>query len=403
MSVGQEFWIVASGCSQGSDKESLLAALKRQQALIPKASASRAGQAQTDCPWKLDVPDGERSLLFGSFDNLIRLTDDLQKCDGQLDTILHRLERQHLELDPKAEFKVKSQRQERPFLEYLRTWQWDEAKYPKTRSISDNLTLLMSVVNKLDEEARNKTAQYNEFKTQKSNLAKKDTSANLVSRDLIDVVTPDVVKANGSADDDFISTEHLATVPVMLPRGSDDEFLKQYESFQDNIVPMSARKFNVDDKDGNTLWRVVMFKSAVEGFKKACRERRYIVRDFEYSEEGYRKLKQQREQVEEALKRQHELVRGLYQAAWSDAMVAWMHIKAMRVFVESVLRFGMPPRFAAFVVSPKANSTGAARKALAEILGKGPGSAGPSSEGQDEGEEFFSYVSLSFTPFTIPR
>merc|ERR1719230_2058967 len=107
---------------------------------------------------------------------------------------------------------------------------------------------------------------------------------------------------------------------------------------------MSARKFNLDDKDGNSLWRVVMFKSAADGFKKQCREKRFLVRDFEYSEESYKKLKAQREQLDEAVQRQHQLVRGLYKAAWSDAMVAWVHIKAMRVFVESVLRFGMPPR-----------------------------------------------------------
>lgn len=404
MSVGQEFWIVAVGCSKGqpgassqSEKDGLLAELKRQAALF----------GNKEGPQKFEVPDGERSLLFGSFDNLIRLTDDLGKYDSQVDGILHRLERQYLELDPRAEFKVKSQRQEKPYLDYLRTWQWDEAKYPKTRSISDNLTLLMSVVNKLDEEARNKTAQYNEFRTQKGNLSKKET-ANLTGKDLIDVFTPDVVKATGGPDDDFIMTEHVTTVPVIVPRGTEEEFLKIYESVQENVVPMSARKFqDMDDKDGNTLWRVVMFKNTVEGFKKKCREKRFIVRDFEYSEEGYKKLKAQREQVEEALKRQHELVRGLYQAAWSDAMVAWMHIKAMRVFVESVLRFGMPPRFASFVLSPKAGQQPAARKALTDILGKQAGAFGSASkmveDKKDDDEEFFPYVSLSFTPFAVSR
>merc|ERR1712039_802597 len=153
------------------------------------------------------------------------------------------------------------QRQEKELVEYLKTWQWDEAKYPKTRSISDNLTLLMSVVNKLDEEARNKTAQYNDFKTQKGNLTKKQ-GANLTGLDLVDVLTPDVVRMNGDADDDFIYTEHLTTVCVILPRGSDQDFLKAYETMAENVVPMSAKKFkNLDDKDGNSLWRVVMFKS----------------------------------------------------------------------------------------------------------------------------------------------
>merc|ERR1712039_1154973 len=137
--------------------------------------------------------------------------------------------------------------------------------------------------------------------------------------------------------------------------------------------------------------------------KKQCREKRYVVRDFEYSEESYKKLKSQREQLEDAVKRQHELVRGLYQAAWSDAMVAWMHIKAMRVFVESVLRFGMPPRFASFILSPKAGANAATRKALADVLGKG-GQSGPGADkmtdAQDD-EEYYPYVSLSFTPFNV--
>merc|ERR1719436_123996 len=175
----------------------------------------------------------------------------------------------------------------------------------------------------------------------------------------------------------------------------------------ENVVPLSARKFKgLDDKDGNSIWRAVMFRSAAEGFKRQCRERKFIARDFEYSEEGYKRLKTQRENLEDAVKRQHELVRGLYQAAWSDAMIAWMHIKAMRVFVESVLRFGMPPRFASFVLTPKSSSATAVRKALADVLGRS-GSSGPggdkAADGQDDGEEYFPYVSLSFIPFNVQR
>jgi len=405
VAVGQEFWIVAAGCSkQGpsgdAEKDSFLNDLRSSQVLANRVGGTSQG------PWKFNVPDGERSLLFGSFDNLIRLTDDLAKYDSQVDGILHRLERQYIELDPKAVFKVKSQRQEKLFLEYLSNWQWDEAKYPKTRSILDNLTLLMSVVNRLDEEARNKTAQYNEFKTQKANLGKKE-GAMLTGRDLIDVLTPDTVKMNSPKpeDDDFIYTDHLTTVPVILSKGADVEFLKAYETMADHVVPKSAKPFKgVTDKDGNSIWRVVLFKSAAEAFKKACRERRYITRDFEYSEDAFKKLQASRNELDSQVQRQFDLVKGLYQAAWSDAMVAWIHIKAMRVFVESVLRFGMPPKFASFIISPKTGGAVAARKALADKLGKSGGSGPMDKQGDgDEGEEYFPYVSFSFTPFTVPR
>mmetsp|Transcript_4167 Transcript_4167/g.9727 ORF Transcript_4167/g.9727 Transcript_4167/m.9727 type:complete len:404 (-) Transcript_4167:117-1328(-) len=402
MSGGQEFWIVASGCAKTqsgqAEKEDLFKSLKSHPAL---ASRSTRGRDEAEGPWKFSVPDGERSLMFGSFDNLIRLTDELQKYDSHLEGIVHRFERQYLEVDPKAQFKVRSQRTEKSFMEYLQHWQWDDAKYPKTRSISDNLTLLITVVNKLDEEARNKTAQYNELKTQKGNLAKKE-SASLTNRDLVDLLTPDVVKMNGSPDDDFIYTEHLTTVVVILPRGTDQEFLKIYESMQENVVPMSAKHFSkLDDKDGNSLWRVVVFKSAAENFKKQCRERRFIPRDFEYSEETLKKLHGQRELVDEAVKRHHELVRGLYQAAWSDGMIAWTHIKAMRIFVESVLRFGMPPTFASFIIIPKTGQNTVTRKALADILGKQNDKM--TADAGDDGEEYYPYVSLSFTPFAVPR
>merc|ERR1712187_882311 len=149
------------------------------------------------------------------------------------------------------------------------------------------------------------------------NLGKKD-GVTLANRDLIDVLTPDVVNAKGGAADDFIVTEHLTTIPVILPRGAEDEFLKAYETMVENILPRSARKFEgLDDKDGNSVWRVVMFKSAVEAFKKGCREKRWVVRDFEYNPEAYAKLRKQREQVDESLLRAHELVKNLYQAAWS--------------------------------------------------------------------------------------
>merc|ERR1712060_27193 len=164
---------------------------------------------------------------------------------------------------------------------------------------------------------------------------------------------------------------------------------------------------DLDDKDGNSLWRVVMFRSAVEESKKKCREKRFVPRDFEYSQDAYTKLVAQREANEESVKRQHDRIRGLYQASWSDSMIGWMHIKAMRVFVESVLRFGMPPRFASFLIMPKPGTQANVRKALADVLGKGTSGGYGADKFTDvmgeDGEEYYPYVSFSFTPFTASR
>lgn len=405
MSAGQEMWIVASGSSKNDDKAGLLKALQAHSVVNPRSSRG----ASPNAPILFNVPDGDGALTFGSFDNLIRLTDDLQKADAQVDSVVHRLERQYLDMDPHADFTISILSQKKTFKEYLNGWQWDETRYPKSRSVNDNLSFIMSTVMKLDEEARSKMAQFSDARMQKTNFSKKD-GLNLPARDLIDVITPQVVSmaSSPSAEDDFIQTEYLATVPVILPRGAKDEFLKSYETVAEGarVVPGSAKPLAVpEDKEGNALWRIVVFKKDAEIFQKACRERKWVARDFVYSEEAYTKLEKQRLAADEAVEQLSEKVRCVCQLAWSDCMISWMHIKAMRVFVEGVLRFGMPPRFASYIVVP----TGAqprVRKALAGILGQGgPGGALSADKMADaaaeEGEEYFPYVSFSFTPFAV--
>ncbi|XP_048660772.1 V-type proton ATPase subunit C 2 isoform X5 [Marmota marmota marmota] len=50
---------------------------------------------------------------------------------------------------------------------------------------------------------------------------------------------------------------------------------------------------------------------------------------------------------------------------FSEAFVAWIHIKALRVFVESVLRYGLPVNFQAVLLQPHKKS---ATKRLREVL-----------------------------------
>lgn len=208
--------------------------------------------------------------------------------------------------------------------------------------------------------------------------------------------------------EDFIETNHITTVVVILSKGAEADFEGWYESSTQHVVPRSARRLQVpEDKDGMTVWRVVMFKTDVEAFKKACKTQgngRYTVRDdFKYSRSTWEKLKQKRDAFEEDLKKTHKMLRASCQAHWSDVMIAWMHLKAMRVFVESVLRFGVPPRFASFIIAPKPGQTLALRKVLAEVLVQ-PGHAGKATEVPEaDDEEYYAYTSLNLSPLVVQR
>jgi len=37
-------------------------------------------------------------------------------------------------------------------------------------------------------------------------------------------------------------------------------------------------------------------------------------------------------------------------SAFSDTFQAWLHLEALRIYVESVLRYGLPPEFVSAVI-----------------------------------------------------
>jgi len=59
--------------------------------------------------------------------------DDLQKFDGQVESILRRIERQLVELDPKVEFIILYRQNTMSIEAYLKQFQWDDTKWPRNR------------------------------------------------------------------------------------------------------------------------------------------------------------------------------------------------------------------------------------------------------------------------------
>jgi V-type H+-transporting ATPase subunit C len=390
--LGMSYWIVASG-SQDHPKDSTFEVLK-----------SRITQKQRLCEEALhfDVPE---NLKFGSFDSLIKLVDDLGKYDSQIESIARRVERQALDIDATIELAVLTQRTQMTVDDYVSKFKWDDMKFPKGRTVQENIQSLLTSVQKIDEEVKNKTQQYTDAKQQASLFSKKEQASH-VQRDLVDLLTPETVK-----EGDFVYSEHLTTVVVVVPRGADDDFLCHYESFDDFVVPESAHKIATDDKEGNSLWRVVMFKTATDAFKTSCRQHRITVRDFTYDKAKYHQVVEARISSEAELRKQESTLRRVCQVAFSDTMIAWTHLKAMRVFVEAILRFGVPPRFSSFLIKPGKFSSKQSklRSELLDILCTGTGgiyghAISESKEGHgaadDEGGEYFPYVFVPFTPVT---
>ncbi|XP_076798201.1 V-type proton ATPase subunit C 2 isoform X6 [Arvicanthis niloticus] len=282
---------------------------------------------------------------------------------------------------------------------FVTHFEWDMAKYPAKQPLVNVVDTLAKQLAQIETDLKSRTAAYSVLKANLENLEKKSTG-NLFTRTLSDIV---------SKEDFVLDSEYLITLLVIVPKSSYVQWQKTYESLSDMVVPRSTKLIAEDNEGG--LFTVTLFRKVIEDFKVKAKENKFIVREFYYDE---KEIKREREEMTRLLsdkKQQYQtscvalkkgsatyrdhkvkvtplgnparptagqidrdresegegegpLLRWL-KVNFSEAFIAWIHIKALRVFVESVLRYGLPVNFQAVLLQPHKKS---ATKRLREVL-----------------------------------
>ena len=109
------------------------------------------------------------------------------------------------------------------------------------------------------------------------------------------------------------------------------------------VVPRSAVQVSADDEF--TLYAVTTFKKYSHEFIHKCRESKWTPREFKYKEGGKEEESKELERVGKEEKKVWGEALRLGRTAWSESVMAWVHVLALRVFVETVLRYGLPLNF----------------------------------------------------------
>lgn len=128
-----------------------------------------------------------------------------------------------------------------------------------------------------------------------------------------------------------------------MPKTIAKDFLKTYEKISPWIVPRSAQLIDSDDEF--SLYAVTTFKKHSAEFVHKCRESKWTPRDFKYSEGGREEEQKEVEKVGKDERKVWGEALRLGRTAWGEAVMAWVHVLALRVFVETVLRYGLPLQF----------------------------------------------------------
>ncbi|PNJ52278.1 V-type proton ATPase subunit C 2 isoform X4 [Pongo pygmaeus] len=333
-----EFWLI----SAPGDKENLQA-LERMNTVTSKSNLSYNT--------KFAIPD----FKVGTLDSLVGLSDELGKLDTFAESLIRRMAQSVVEVMEDSKGKVQEHLLANgvDLTSFVTHFEWDMAKYPAKQPLVSVADTIAKQLAQIEMDLKSRTAAYNTLKTNLENLEKK-SMGNLFTRTLSDIV---------SKEDFVLDSEYLVTLLVIVPKPNYSQWQKTYESLSDMVVPRST-KLITEDKEGG-LFTVTLFRKVIEDFKTKAKENKFTVREFYYDE---KEIKREREEMARLLsdkKQQYGPLLRWLKVNFSEAFIAWIHIKALRVFVESVLRYGLPVNFQAVLLQPHKKSS---TKRLREVL-----------------------------------
>uniref|UniRef100_A0ABI7X413 V-type proton ATPase subunit C n=1 Tax=Felis catus TaxID=9685 RepID=A0ABI7X413_FELCA len=306
-----EFWLI----SAPGDKENLQA-LERMNTVTSKSNLSYNT--------KFSIPD----FKVGTLDSLVGLSDELGKLDTFAESLIKRMAQSVVEVMEDSKGKVPENLLANgvDLTSFVTHFEWDMAKYPAKQPLVSVVDTLAKQLAQIETDLKSRTAAYNTLKTNLENLEKK-SMGNLFTRTLSDIV---------SKEDFVLDSEYLVTLLVIVPKPSYAQWQKTYESLSDMVVPRSTKLIAEDNEGG--LFTVTLFRKVIDDFKTKAKENKFTVREFYYDE---KEIKREREELSRLLsdkKQQYGPLLRWLKVNFSEAFIAWIHIKALRVFVESVLR-----------------------------------------------------------------
>lgn len=305
--------------------------------------------------YKFQIPD----LKVGTLDKLVGLSDDLGKLDSFVEQVTRKVASYLGEVleDQRDKLQENLMANNTDLPSYLTRFQWDIAKYPIKQSLSNIADIISKQVGQIDADLKTKSSAYNNLKGSLQTLEKKQTGS-LLTRNLADLVKKEHF---------ILDSEYLTTLLVIVPKVQTQDWNATYEKLTDMIVPRSSQLVTQDNE--YCLYTVSLFKKVVEEFKLHAREKKFVVRDFTYNEEELAAGKSEITKLVTDKKKQFgPLVRWL-KVNFSECFCAWIHVKALRVFVESVLRYGLPVSFQAILIHPNKKLVKRLRDALHQLYG----------------------------------
>ncbi|KAI9540996.1 hypothetical protein NQZ68_035283 [Dissostichus eleginoides] len=338
LGVMTDFWLI----SVPLDKTSLTS--------VEKLKRNLAKTNLVSC-CRFSIPE----LKVGILDSLLSVSDDLSKLDTLTESVIKKTHQCMREVMEQSDDKVLENALANgvDLMSYMTKFQWDKAKYPTALPLSSLADIITKEVSQMETELKSRAAAYSSVKTSLQSMEYK-LHGSLQTCSLNDIVRKV----------DLVTSEHLTTLLVVVTRGSYLQWERTYESFSQFVVPRSSRKLYEDGEGG--VFSVTLFKRAVGEFKAKAQESKFTVREYIFDLEA--KQEQERQQRSVHKKEQYGIFVRWLKVNFSQVFIAWIHLKALRVFAESVLRYGLPVNYQALLLHTDKKHSKKLREDLASLF-----------------------------------
>ncbi|KAK0729432.1 hypothetical protein B0T21DRAFT_292405 [Apiosordaria backusii] len=285
------------------------------------------------------------SFKIGTLDALVQHADDLEKLNSACEAAVSKVADSLRGILDGDEDLVAQQKivNDKPTDQYLRSFQWNKLRYRTDRPLSELIENLRKDLQNSDNDVKAKFSQYNAIKTTLAALERKQTG-NLVTKSLTPIVDPKLLVQD---------SEYLETHLIVVPTNARKDFIRSYETLAPMVVPRSSVQVAQDDEF--TLFAVTTFKKTSAEFLQKCREHKWTPRQYKYVEGGKEEEQRELQRVEKEARKLRAEALLLGRTGWGESVMIWAHVMTLRVFVETVLRYGLPLEFASalIITTPK--------------------------------------------------
>eukprot|EP01062_Namystynia_karyoxenos_P069505 TRINITY_DN64991_c0_g1_i1.p1 TRINITY_DN64991_c0_g1~~TRINITY_DN64991_c0_g1_i1.p1 ORF type:complete len:521 (+),score=190.94 TRINITY_DN64991_c0_g1_i1:109-1563(+) len=300
-----------------------------------------------------------------------------------------------------------------PVDKYLREWQWNETKFTGYDKVpmADVVKKVIEQVSARETEVRSRAASYGDAK-QRLQAAEKRMHGSLLHRDISKYIDDWRVKmANRLGGDPEIAklwervvynrgrcgarwdgsslqaTPGVGVIFVCINRNAEKDFLEHYDTWGVGDAGGGAAAFcavpgsadPVTTHEDITLYGVLVLKQKQADFVSACRDRKLVVRTYDTDQEGFdqsggERKKAPGEELADAKAKKTEAQKQLKNSimlGFDEGYSAWVHIKAIRAYVEAILRYGLPSEFVGLLWTVTPRQEADMRAALQSLVASG--------------------------------